>query len=198
MLPNGVDTGVASDGEGRPSVEVDLKAGPIDVFLAITEASQRAGLATEVVQPARPPDRPCQIAARLARPPAAVPAAPGPRFADPGPALLVYELREVGKGHVRVRITQCGFGDLAAWDAAFEGWQGREGPTRWLPPVGRPGGGYGLPAAGTPQWETPAGRSVHGLVVAALVQQIEAACVRLGATRRAVDRLPASGARWRP
>lgn len=189
--------GVTPDGEELPSVEVDLKADAIDVFLAVAEVAQRAGLATEVVQSAQPPDRPCRVAARLPGPPASAPSAPGDRAAGPGPALLVFELQDVGPGHVRVRITQCGFGDQAAWDAAFEAWRGREDLGHWLPPVRRPRGVPGFPAADAlPQWGVLPGRSIHGPVVAALVQQIEAACVRLGAMRRAGARRPVPVARW--
>src|SRR5207237_961152 len=58
------DAEVPGDGEGgetrSESVELDLAGTPKQVFLAIGEVVERSGCALEVVQSARPPDRPCR------------------------------------------------------------------------------------------------------------------------------------------
>ena len=167
-----------------PSVELDLKATAKQVFLAIAEVVQRSGCTLEVVQPARPPDLPCRVAARRMRPPASMGSGPGPASDERGPVQMMYEFRDVGGGHVRVRITQSGFGDQANWDAAFGTWGGSDGSIPWQPLPGRPGDRPAFPVDFFPPPGAVPGRSVHDPVVAALVQKIEAACARLNALRR--------------
>src|SRR5438874_1035884 len=134
-----------------PSVELDLRATAKQVFLAIVEVAERAGCVVDVVQAALPPDRPCRVAARRVHGP--VPRGPGttggrglpgrrlPGGGVPsgelGPAVMTYEFRDAGGGHVHVRITQCGFGDQAGWDAAFEPWGRRGDLAPWRAPGGR-------------------------------------------------------------
>ena len=181
------------DDEGLPAVEVDLRATMKQVFLAIAEVCQRAGCAAEIVQAAQPPGRPCRVAARRAWPPGAAPPALGDGSAAPGPVLMIYEFRDAGQGHVHVRITQSGFGDEAAWDAAFAPWRGHDPRRPWIPAGGRPAGVPGLtPARAAPQMGIVPGRSIYGPTIAALVQKLDATSIRLEAMRRD------SGHRWPP
>jgi hypothetical protein len=178
------------DGAAGPAdaVEIDLKAAPTQAFLAVLEATARAGYAVEAVESARPPDGRCRVTTRRVE--AAAPA-------HPGAPLLVYEIFDAGGGVARVRITQSGCGDQDVWSAAAHGWGGQVGGTPLEPPSDPPVGWPRAPGVppGAPDLRLPdrgrsAGAHATAPYIRALADQLERACARLALTR------PAASPRW--